>query len=128
MVTGREKRSVTIRSAARPLGSAQGITGAGGWILREVSIFKVFLLAEAFPELSIYQYPVPWCSNTILGNLKTAIEGTYHAFKFEKYIRRYLSEFQYRFNRRFDLSTIFPRLLLAGVKTGGTPGALVEVG
>ncbi|MES1954171.1 ISXo5 transposase [Salinisphaera hydrothermalis EPR70] len=35
--------------------------------------------------------------NIMLGNLKTAINGTYHAFKFAKYAPRYLAEFQYRF-------------------------------
>jgi hypothetical protein len=56
--------------------------------------------------------------NTILGNLKTSISGTYHAFKFGKYADRYLSETQYRFNRRFNLRTILPRLILAAVTTG----------
>ena len=51
--------------------------------------------------------------NTLLGNLKTAITGTYHAFDFAKYAHRYLAEFQYRFNRRFDMKTILPRLLAA---------------
>ena len=43
-------------------------------------------------------------------NLKTAISGTYHSVKFAKYAHRYLAEFQYRFNRRFDLRAIFARL------------------
>ena len=51
--------------------------------------------------------------NTLLGNLKTAITGTYHAFDFAKYAHRYLAEFQYRFNRRFNMKTILPRLLTA---------------
>jgi ribosomal protein L37AE/L43A len=51
--------------------------------------------------------------NTLLGNLKTAITGTYHAFDFAKYAHRYLAEFQYRFNRRFNMRTIFARLLVA---------------
>lgn len=51
--------------------------------------------------------------NTLLGNLKTAIGGTYHAFAFAKYSHRYLAEFQYRFNRRFDMRAIFIRLLHA---------------
>jgi hypothetical protein len=51
--------------------------------------------------------------NTVLGNLKNAITGTYHAFDFEKYAHRYLGEFQYRFNRRFDLIGIFKRLVKA---------------
>lgn len=56
--------------------------------------------------------------NTILGNLKTSIDGNYHGFDFGKYAHRYLSEVQYRFNRRFDLASIFPRLLFAGCQTG----------
>jgi len=49
--------------------------------------------------------------NTLLGNLKTAVTGTYHAFDFAKYAHRYLAEFQFRFNRRFDMKAILPRLL-----------------
>jgi len=56
--------------------------------------------------------------NTMLSNVKTAIEGTYHSFDFAKYIKRYLAEIQYRFNRRFDLRSMFPRLLFAGIRTG----------
>ena len=56
--------------------------------------------------------------NTLLGNLKTALAGTYHAFGFRKYAHRYLAESQYRFNRRFDLKAIVPRLLRAAVTTG----------
>lgn len=49
--------------------------------------------------------------NTLLGNLKNAINGTYHAFDFAKYAHRYLAEFQFRFNRRFDMKTILQSLL-----------------
>lgn len=59
--------------------------------------------------------------NTILGNLKNAITGTYHAFDFEKYAHRYLGEFQYRFNRRFDLPGMFKRLVVAMARSGKVP-------
>lgn len=59
--------------------------------------------------------------NTFLGNLKTAYAGTYHAFDFAKYAHRYLAEVQYRFNRRFDLSSILGRLLAASVSTPARP-------
>jgi hypothetical protein len=59
--------------------------------------------------------------NTFLGNLKTAYSGTYHAFDFAKYAHRYLAEVQYRFNRRFDLSSILKRLLVAAVATPPRP-------
>lgn len=59
--------------------------------------------------------------NTVLGNLKNSITGTYHAFDFEKYAYRYLGEFQYRFNRRFDLAGMLKRLVVAAVKTNRLP-------
>jgi len=55
--------------------------------------------------------------NILLGNLKTALAGTYHAFRFKKYAHRYLAEYQYRFNRRADLKAMLPRLLRAAVTT-----------
>lgn len=59
--------------------------------------------------------------NTILGNLKTSMSGTFHAFNFAKYARRYFAEFQYRFNRRFNLATILPQLIVAVVGTTPQP-------
>jgi ribosomal protein L37AE/L43A len=59
--------------------------------------------------------------NTLLGNLKTAIGGTYHAFDFAKYAHRYLAEFQYRFNRRFDMRALLSRLLVALVAAPAAP-------
>jgi hypothetical protein len=59
--------------------------------------------------------------NTTLGNLKTAIAGTYHSFAFSKYAHRYLAEFAYRFNRRFDLAALTERLIVAAVSTQPRP-------
>lgn len=52
--------------------------------------------------------------NTALGNLKKFINGTHQAIP-GNYAQRYFAEFQYRFNRRFDLKSIFPRMLYACV-------------
>jgi 2-hydroxychromene-2-carboxylate isomerase len=65
--------------------------------------------------------------NTILGNLKTASSGTYHAFDFEKYAHRYLGEYQYRFNRRFDLAKMLSRLVIATVRTCKRPEAWLRL-
>ena len=54
--------------------------------------------------------------NTVLGNLKTSLSGTYHAFAFPKYAAHYLAAFAYGFNRRFDLARLPPRLLIAVVQ------------
>ena len=59
--------------------------------------------------------------NTVLGNLKTGIAGTYHAFKFAKYAERYLAEFQFRFNRRFDLASLMQRLIRAAAACKPVP-------
>jgi hypothetical protein len=63
--------------------------------------------------------------NTLLSNLKRALSGTYHAFKFAKYAHRYLAEFQYRFNRRYDLAAIFSRLLRAAALAPPVPARLL---
>lgn len=60
--------------------------------------------------------PVFTCLNTILGNVKTSLRGTYHSFR-PKHTPRYLAEFQYRFNRRFDLEVMIPRLVYAAART-----------
>lgn len=59
--------------------------------------------------------------NTMLGNLKMSLAGTYHSFDHAKYADRYLAEFAYRFNRRFDLAAMLPRLLRAAVTTRPLP-------
>jgi ribosomal protein L37AE/L43A len=65
--------------------------------------------------------------NTVLGNLKTALSGTYHAFDFAKYAHRYLAEVQYRFNRRFNLATILARLVCAASLTPPRPAQLIRL-
>ena len=67
------------------------------------------------------EHPAFTAVNIVLGNLKTAIAGTYHAFDFAKYAHRYLAEVAYRLNRRFDLSTILNRLLRAAATTPPWP-------
>lgn len=64
--------------------------------------------------------PFRW-PNTFLANLKTAIRGTYHHFKFRKYNRRYLAEAQYRINRRFELPSLVGRLLHTCARTAPSP-------
>ena len=54
--------------------------------------------------------------NTVISNAKTSMKGAYHGFKVSKYARSYLAEAQYRFNRRFDLEVLVPRLLYACVQ------------
>jgi hypothetical protein len=64
--------------------------------------------------------------NTLLGNLKTAFAGTYHAFDFAKYAPRYLAEFQFRFNRRYRMHDMLPRLLRALARAEPSSAALIR--
>jgi len=67
------------------------------------------------------EHPEFLAVNTVLGNLKTAFAGTYHAFGFAKYAHRYLAQVQYLFNRRFNLRTILTRLICAACDTKACP-------
>jgi transposase-like protein len=59
--------------------------------------------------------------NVALSNLKRSLDAVYHHFCFFKYADRYLAEFSWRFNRRFHLKALIPRLLVAGVHTSPWP-------
>jgi transposase-like protein len=65
--------------------------------------------------------------NTLIGNVKTALTGTYHAIKFAKYAYRYLAEVQFRFNRRYDLRAILGDLLAALVHAPRRPQRGIRV-
>jgi len=64
--------------------------------------------------------------NTALGNIKAAITGTYRAIN-TKHVPCYLAEFEYRFNRRYDLAAMMPRLCWAGVRTAPMPYQLLKL-
>jgi transposase-like protein len=64
--------------------------------------------------------------NTALGNIKTAITATYRAIR-HKHVPRYLAEFEYRFNRRYDLAAMMPRLGRATVRTPPMPYRLLKL-
>lgn len=68
--------------------------------------------------------PVFTWINTVLGNLKNALSGTYHSFD-PKHAARYLAEFQYRFNRRFNLKEMIPRFVYVAARTSPCPDHLL---
>src|SRR5690348_8228982 len=59
--------------------------------------------------------PFRWV-NTTLGNVKTALAGTYHQVS-PKHAQSYLTSFAYRFNRRRQLDSIVERLAWAAAHT-----------
>lgn len=64
--------------------------------------------------------------DTMLGNIKNAMHGTYRAIR-AKHLPRYLAEFTYRFNRRFDLAGMVGRLGAAAALTPPMPHRLVKL-
>lgn len=70
--------------------------------------------------------PVLHWVDTLLGNVKNSIHGTYHAIR-SKHLPRYLAEFAYRFNRRFDLAGMLARLATAAAQTPPMPYRLVKL-
>jgi transposase-like protein len=72
------------------------------------------------------KHPAFLAVNTVLGNIKTSLAGTYHAFGFSKYAHRYLGQVQYLFNRRFDLREILQRLARAASQATPCPLRVVR--
>ena len=52
----------------------------------------------------------------MLASFKQSLAGTCHSLD-GKHLPRYLAELRYRFNRRYDLEALVPRLLHASVRT-----------
>ena len=63
--------------------------------------------------------PFRWV-NTTLGNIKTALAGTYHHVS-PKHAQSYLASFAYRFDRRYQLDSIVERLAWAATRTAPQP-------
>jgi hypothetical protein len=67
------------------------------------------------------RHPSLLAINTVLGNLKTSISGTYHAFAFRKYASHYLGQAPFLFNHRFDLQTVLAKLATAACRCAARP-------
>ncbi len=63
---------------------------------------------------------------TMVGNVKNAITGTYHAIN-PRHFSRYLAEFCYRHNRRFQLEEMIPRFCYIALRTPTMPGSLLKL-
>ena len=64
--------------------------------------------------------------NTMIGNVKNSITGTYHAIN-PKHLPRYLAEFCYRYNRRFELEDMILRFTYVAVRTAPMPCRLLRL-
>jgi hypothetical protein len=64
--------------------------------------------------------------NTVLGNIQAALTGTDRAVR-DKHVPRYLAEYTYRFNRRYDLASMIERLTWVGLRTPPMPYRLLKL-
>jgi len=64
--------------------------------------------------------------NTMIGNVKNAITGVYHSID-HRHLPRYLAEYRYRFNRRFDLTALLPRFCYVALRTPSMPARLLSL-
>jgi hypothetical protein len=84
---------------------AQGALGAGCAVLSDgLACFRSVIDAGCEHTFIVTggrhpdQLPEFRWINTVLSNLKTSLSGTFHAFNFAKYGKRYLGAFCFRFN------------------------------
>ncbi len=64
--------------------------------------------------------------NTMIGNVKNSLKGSYHSIN-PKHLPRYLAEYCYRFNRRFDLKAMVSRLGYMAARTCPMPARLLKL-
>ena len=62
----------------------------------------------------------------MIGNVKNSLTGSYHSIN-PKHLPRYLAEYCYRFNRRFDLRSMMPRLGYIAARTCPMPERLLKL-
>ena len=72
------------------------------------------------------RHPAFKAVNTVLGNIKSAIAATFRSGS-RKHAPRRLAEFEYRFNRRYDLPAMIPRLGWVAARTPPMPYRLLKL-
>ena len=65
--------------------------------------------------------------NTTLGNIKSAITGTYRKLG-PDHAERYLASFAWRYNRRYHLKTMIPRFVHSAARTSPIPYRILVAG
>ena len=70
--------------------------------------------------------PFKWV-NTTLGNIKSAITGTYRKIG-PDHAERYLASFAWRYNRRYQLQTMIPRFVHSAARTEPMPCRILIAG
>ena len=124
VVKGFRKREVEkLAKAAIEPGSTVVSDGLSCWPAVEKAGCSHRPMATGAGKRAANWTPFKWV-NTTLGNVKTALAGTYHHVS-PKHAQSYLTSYAYRFNRRFQLDSIVERLAWAAVHTAPQPYRVV---
>jgi hypothetical protein len=120
VVKGFRKREVE-KLAKRDLAAGTDVVsdGLSCWPAVEKAGCAHFPMATGAGKKAASWAPFRWV-NTCLGNIKTALVGTYHHVS-PKHAQHYLTRFAYRFDRRFQLDSIVERLAGAATRTAPHP-------
>ena len=94
-----------------------GVLGENGWT-------HLSIRAGSGPN-SVEIPEFKWV-NTIIANVKRSLHGTFHAIS-KQHFSRYLAEFCYRFNRRFELVELIPRFVYVALRTPPMPQRLLNL-
>jgi transposase-like protein len=121
-VKGFRKREVK-RLVSEHLTSASRLVtdGLSCWTAAAEAGLEHRAMATGGGERAAGWSPFRWV-NTTLGNAKAAIAGTYRRVSPE-HAGRYLASYAWRYNRRFQLDSLIPRLVHSAVRTAPLPYA-----
>ncbi len=127
VVTGFRKKVVEkMASSDFATGSNVVSDGLRCWSAVEQAGCKHFPMPTGSGAKATKWAPFKWV-NTTLGNIKTALAGTYHHVS-PKHAQRYLASFAWRFNRRYHLDSLTERLAWAAARTPPHPYRVIIAG
>lgn len=87
---------------------------------------KQHLYSKTGGDLEKLEHPTYIWVNTMIGNVKNSLRGSCHAIA-AKHLPRYLAEYCFRFNNRFNLRSLLPKLAKAAVNTPPMPYRLLRL-
>ena len=126
MLTGFRKHEITRWAKAhlkpKALVISDGLACFRG--VEDAQVFHKAIITGGGP--SSVELPYFKWVNTMISNVKNSIHGTYHAIGL-KHLPRYLAEFCYKFNRRYNLESLIERLIFASIHAPPMPYRLLKL-
>lgn len=92
--------------------------------VEKANIFHQAIVTGGGPDCVELPY-FQWV-NTMISNVKNSMHGTYHAIN-KKHLPRYLGEFCFKFNRRFNLEKMLEQLIYSSIQTAPMPERLLRL-